>query len=302
MSGAAEETHSQWSGVRKTAYQWFRFFNEYRTDLKILSLSYDARACFVALMCLANEGEPRGFIPLGPGISEEAIASAIGFDVTAFQKCFKALHALHLITKVEDGLLITNFEKRQRAKPSDSSEAVNERVRRHRAAKRDFAKSLNVDEETPVKRQGNASETPPDTDSDSDLYQQQPQQQGAQTSDDKWPALREWFRINCAQAFSDHKIAHRWLPYLQEMGVEVIQAACEEAALNGAGEAPSYVLSILGAWQTKGVRSLDDVNRIRTAHERSKTRRGKQNGKTTDISWGRTTTNYDALVTKGRSP
>jgi hypothetical protein len=138
--------------------KWFRFYSEVLHDAKIQTLSLELRWAWVSLLCLANDGKPRGTLP-----PLRDIAFAMRITEAKARKLVDALIAAELIDATPDGgLMPHNWDSRQH-----KSDDVAERVRKHRERTHE---TLHV---TLHGENGNVTETPrvraeTETDSDSE--------------------------------------------------------------------------------------------------------------------------------------
>lgn len=136
--------------------QWFRFYSEALDDPKVQRLTGDLFKVWVNLLCLANEQEERGTLPLA-----DDIAFRLRLDD---QKARDALNGLRRAGLLEyntdtDKYRVHAWDKRQFA--SDDS---TERVRRFREKQRETANETERNaSETFLKRSRNAIDTDPDT-------------------------------------------------------------------------------------------------------------------------------------------
>jgi hypothetical protein len=129
---------------------WFRLYAEFATDPKVQTLTEAMQRRFIMLMCLQCDGTLQK-------LSEKEIAYALGITENKLLKTFQNFFEKMLIYRDENNsekIFITNWNKRQYV--SDTS---TDRVKKHRDKKAN---------ETFQERYGNATETAPDTDTDTD--------------------------------------------------------------------------------------------------------------------------------------
>jgi hypothetical protein len=137
--------------------QWFRFYSEALDDPKVQRLPGDLFKAWVNLLCLANEQEERGTLPL-----LDDIAFRLRLD---HQKAEDALTGLRRAGLLEhnadtDEYRIHAWDKRQYA-----SDISTDRVRKFREKQRETAgKQERNKRETFQKRSSNAIDTDTDTD------------------------------------------------------------------------------------------------------------------------------------------
>lgn len=121
------------------SFPWLKLDTDTLDDAKIKRLKTAANfGIFIGLLTLANKGFPRGFITIDEGIPYSL--KELGSLCMALPKQVEVVISLLTSLKVlsgslEDGTLhFTNFDRHQ-MKPSDSKEAIAERVQRHRERK-----------------------------------------------------------------------------------------------------------------------------------------------------------------------
>lgn len=108
---------------------WIKLWLEARTDRKLDRLSDAHYRVWSNLLLYSAEQDPRGSFAMSDSL---AIEVAKGKQ-SLLDSAISAMVRLGLICDCGDGLYIfPAFEERQAQKPSDSKEAVRERVRRHR--------------------------------------------------------------------------------------------------------------------------------------------------------------------------
>ncbi len=107
--------------------KWFRFYSEVLEDEKVQTISVELRWSWVCILCLANEGEPRGVLP-----SLKRIAFRMRITEKKAQAVIDALVAERLLDRLGDGTLKPhNWDARQR-----KSDDVTDRVTKHRNAQK----------------------------------------------------------------------------------------------------------------------------------------------------------------------
>lgn len=126
--------------------KWFRMYSDALDDPKVQRLPGETFKAWVNLLCLANDGEPRGTLPC---LSD--IAFRLRMTPQEAAQLINELTARGLLDSGDDATLQPhNWNQRQYR-----SDDINARVQKHRA-----------------KRDGNVTETlrvtPPDTDTDTD--------------------------------------------------------------------------------------------------------------------------------------
>ncbi len=115
---------------------WFKFWDEFLGDPKMLSLDDGMTVLWVKMLCLANRAEERGVI--GPFPNKTALVKALYTDDAQLDSALTlfASDAYGMIAAREDGaIVLTNWEKRNPRKPSDAPHKAAERQRRSRAQK-----------------------------------------------------------------------------------------------------------------------------------------------------------------------
>jgi len=143
---------------------WFRMYSEILDDPKIRRLR-DSRKkwIFVGLLCMASESKIRGKILIDEDIpyTTEEIAERLQVDTEFFEQTLQELQQLKMIEVQDSGVIvISNWHKRQ-----FSSDNSTKRVKRYREKKKQEKCDVT---ETLQQRFENVSETPPDTESESD--------------------------------------------------------------------------------------------------------------------------------------
>lgn len=141
---------------------WFRLYHDLPNDIKLRRFTPQEKWAWVALLCLASQSKDRGVVEA----ENEDIADYCEFNCTQDWLYFRdKLIAKGMLEINADGKLhILNWENRQYEKPSDRPEAVNARVKKHRAKKKEKAVTPCNALQTPC----NATDTDPDTDPDSE--------------------------------------------------------------------------------------------------------------------------------------
>lgn len=133
-----------------SAVQWLRLYEDVIDDPKVQRLPATLFRHWVNLLCLANQGKPRGRIPHRP----DDIAFRLRISTEDAADVVSALVAAELI-EIEDGHLVPhNWDKRQ-----FKSDDVNARVQAHRARN----VTGNVSPPTPPQHHETLHATAPDT-------------------------------------------------------------------------------------------------------------------------------------------
>jgi hypothetical protein len=142
-----------------TNMPWFRFYSEAIGDAKINKI---ARACgmskaetlgaWTILLCAANDSPERGtlLVTFQERYTVADVMELLCFSDSKTKRFILALIKMEMLECKKGVFRIVNWDKRQY-----SSDNSSERVRKYR-------------ENHPVKRVGNVSVTPPDTDTESD--------------------------------------------------------------------------------------------------------------------------------------
>ena len=148
---------------------WFRFYSEAVSDRKlrrVARVTKQAPATVIGIwtiiLCIASESPERGELLIGQETpaTEEDIADVAGCDVA---ETLRQLEEIGLITRCGETLLVTAWVKRQYN--SDGSTA---RVRKHRMQGQEREPAGVADDVTFPKRYCNVSETPPETETDTE--------------------------------------------------------------------------------------------------------------------------------------
>ncbi|HQD81323.1 MAG TPA: phage replisome organizer N-terminal domain-containing protein [Bacillota bacterium] len=118
---------------------WFKFYDEFLDDPKMLSLSDGMVTLWVRMLCLANRSDERGVIrpyPL-PGLAralyttEEQLSEAL--------ELFASPQFNMIEIRNDEAIVLTNWQKRNPRKPSDEPHRVAERKRRWRESQQQQA-------------------------------------------------------------------------------------------------------------------------------------------------------------------
>lgn len=111
---------------------WFKLYDEFADDPKMLSLDDGMVVIWLRLMCLANRNEAeRGVIARAPraGLAKQLYTTPE--QLNAALELF-ASDEYRMLTVRDDGAIaLTNWNKRNARKPSDAPAAVADRKRRH---------------------------------------------------------------------------------------------------------------------------------------------------------------------------
>lgn len=138
--------------------KWFRFYSGALDDPKVQRLPPELFKGWVNLLCLANEGSPRGTLP-----SIEDIAFRLRISEEEAVALITALRSRGLIDEAAGTFHPHNWDGRQRR-----SDNVTERVQKHRE-KRTSPEGRNV----PRNVTGNVTRNTPDTDTEADTDTEQ---------------------------------------------------------------------------------------------------------------------------------
>jgi hypothetical protein len=223
--------------------KWFRFYSEVLHDPKVQKMPPALRWHWVSLLCVANEHEPRGYLPR----SLDDLAWTLRLEVDALEHILGDLVAQGLIDDTSKGYCMHNWSGRQH-----KSDDVTARVQKHRASNKEggnVTETLHIPEdETPIsdnepidlqgyvtlqKRSGNVLDTDTDTESDTDSEQNRAEGLGASAppakAKRKKPATRapeeynpsdkqlSWLKSNCPAVDAD-KETQKWLDHHRAKG------------------------------------------------------------------------------------
>lgn len=117
---------------------WLKLWTEWIHDPKILSLGLGEKGAWGLLLSLAQECDADGYIVFGHGgpMSLEEIVRCLHItskrDIATFESMVQKMEVYGSLTWNSGTLLVVNFAKRQSLVPSETKEAVRERVRRYR--------------------------------------------------------------------------------------------------------------------------------------------------------------------------
>lgn len=131
--------------------KWFRFYHEVIDDPKVELLPAEVKWFWVQILCLANQGNPRGVLP---GV--EIIAFRLRTTAPAVSEGLSRLKTAGLVDETAKGLTPHNWEDRQRAKDDSAV-----RVQSHRRRKKESGDGTPVT--PPVTPDVTPEETPPET-------------------------------------------------------------------------------------------------------------------------------------------
>ena len=115
---------------------WFKFWDEFLGDPKMLSLDDGMTVLWVKMLCLANRSEERGVI--GPFPNRTALIRALYTDESQLDAALELFSSdsYNMIRLREDeAIVLTNWEKRNARKPSDEPRQAAERQRKFREQK-----------------------------------------------------------------------------------------------------------------------------------------------------------------------
>lgn len=107
--------------------QWFRFYDSILNSPKVMFLPKEIRWDFVAVLCVANQNDTRGFLP----VDDKTIAFKIRSTLEEWEKSKKILLENKLIEENENGLFIAGWDEKQ-----FESDNAAERMRKFREQKR----------------------------------------------------------------------------------------------------------------------------------------------------------------------
>lgn len=110
--------------------EWFRFHDKALDNDKVQALPGDLFKHWVNLMCLANQGKPRGTLPTR--VSQ--IAFRLRISIGECEAILAELRQRKLLDYGDDDVPMAphDWEEHQYDKPSDAPSRVGERVKRHR--------------------------------------------------------------------------------------------------------------------------------------------------------------------------
>jgi DnaD/phage-associated family protein len=231
---------------------WLKLYTEIRSDPKMRRLDDAEFRIWITVMCLAAESSKRGYLLLAPGLplTLEDIALETNKPIEVVEAAFVKFQALKMVDLREEDncYYLINFDKRQRKKPSDEPEAVNERVRRHRQKKANSSSvtpSCNANV-TPMKRGCNATETEADTETDKDIE-----------TDSSICALVTVFEKEFGRPLSP--IENKKIQDMgEEFGPELVGEALGRAVLSGKLNL-RYIDAILIDWHKNNLKTLREI-------------------------------------------
>jgi DnaD/phage-associated family protein len=211
--------------------KWFRFYSEARHDPKIQRMPLLMRWQWMEILCLANEGNPRGYIDGDPN----NVAYSLRIKPASAQALLSELTERKLLDRDGAGYRPHNWDSRQ-----PNSDNAAERMRRTRSE--DVPNKFVLDTDKTRTEQNREEET---------RQQQTPQ------------LLRPNIFTLCEQAFGP-RLTPQLKAALEEAEKEYpanwIEEAFREAALSG-GRSWRYVEKILQTWKTEEERDIAEAKR-----------------------------------------
>lgn len=140
---------------------WVKLYTEINRDPKILTLNWQQRGIWAALLAMAGEIDERDEEGVETGALDtlEYTALRIRCDLPEFQDAVSSFQERGMLEIDEGVLFLAHYTERQARAPSSRREAVASRVRKHRAIQAECNEDV-----TSVKR----AVTPSDSDSDPD--------------------------------------------------------------------------------------------------------------------------------------
>jgi hypothetical protein len=132
---------------------WLRLYTEIRNDRKLRRLSPAQRWLWVVILTIAKESPKPGYLLLSEGVpvTIEDLADDAAIPLDEVKSGIEAFVAQRMLEQVDGVWRLVNWDKRQ-----FSSDSSTERVRKHRRKKQQ--------NETLQDRYSNVTETPPETD------------------------------------------------------------------------------------------------------------------------------------------
>ena len=256
---------------------WFKFWDEFLGDPKMLSLDDGMIVLWVKMLCLANRSEERGVI--GPFPNKTALVKALYADEEQLDAALELFSsdAYRMIDIREDGaVVLTNWEKRNPRKPSDEPRRAAERQRRARAQKtRDV---------TPLSRACHAPVTRDNDECHADVTRESRQQDIRDKSTDidrqtarareGWGAVVGAYFSFCGGTLGGLH-AETLSEFYDKLGAEMLIKAFEIARSNNARQF-SYIEKILAGWVHRGILTLADWERDEKQFQEAKQSKARQ--------------------------
>lgn len=150
---------------------WLKLYTEIRTDPKMQALTDSEFRLWINLLCLAAESKIRGAICIDEGIPypTEALARVMYVDHDTLIHSLDKFTKLVMISQDEFGIIyLSNFDKRQYDKPSNTPEATRERKRKQRENAANAAKLSDENNVTPLSHPCHAIDIEEDIEIDKD--------------------------------------------------------------------------------------------------------------------------------------
>lgn len=126
---------------------WFRLYSEVKSDMKIkrvVTMTNQPKAVVIGvwsvLLCLANDSPERGKLLISQDmpLTDVEIISETGLNPECGQAILSAFIQVGMVSRVDDAILITNWDNRQ-----FTSDTSNDRVRQYRARQKQRQGSQN---------------------------------------------------------------------------------------------------------------------------------------------------------------
>lgn len=257
--------------------KWFRLYSEIVHDPKVRRLKDAAKfGILVGLLALAGESKVRGWVCIDEDMPYELdeLAEILMATEDKISETISELQKLRIIQMGEDGIIkFANWEKRQYDKPSDSPEAVKERVKRHREKKKSVSTNECNADVTPLKRQSNAIYTETDTERDTDnksntsnnssLLSKEGGFGGKQTTSGDIIEIEG--QIEFLKIF-EQEFGRKLTPMERQSIIDIAKNYSPDFILKALKEAVikqkmsiSYVLGILKDWEINNLKTLTDI-------------------------------------------
>ena len=222
---------------------WLRLYTEIRNDRKLRRLSPAQRWLWVVILTIAKESPEPGSLLLSEGVpvTVEDLVDDAAIPADEVQQGIEAFIKQKMIEQIDGVWRLVNWDKRQ-----FSSDSSTERVRRHRKKKQQ--------NETLQDRYKTVSVTPPETESETDIYTTT-----ATTSAREKQNTCKRFEQEFGRPLSPTEIeqVQKWE---SSMSADLVIEALQRAVLAGRFNF-KYIDGILLDWQKNNVRTLLDVKR-----------------------------------------
>ena len=244
---------------------WFRFYTETINDRKLRRLTPAQRWLWVTVLSMARTSPIPGRLLLSTNVpvTDHDLVDAAAITKKDVQSGIEAFIEQKMIHREGDVYVVTQWDKRQYV--SDDS---SERVKRFRERKRNIGETLHVTDR-------NVTETPPDTDTETEINKQQQHARAREddASDDepKQPPktvvrLYEQYFGRLANPI----LAEKMELFIREDGMEIDLIEMAFRRCRELGNGFPYAQGILQQWRQKGIQTVNQAEEEQKNWEEAK--------------------------------